>query len=1199
MDRTGNWYMHGNLRLSASEWRDAMDNADVNETLQTMRAINENADWLRAYLRKTDIPVEQLGLPDWEYNLLKRSGFYTLGDMLAHYPDLSVRQGSYMGQQTAKRMRRVIEKCCKQLLTERDNQTAVDDVKSETDVLPKSNIVKERLPVVESEESHSAAKETVPPIAAIPPIIAITPAVSVPAKISEQDLARLKTDITPLEALGLSAHSFNCLKRARVDTVGDVAARYPNALIRIQGFGKKSAEEVCAKIEEWCEHTRNSQVEIPAVKQVETPEELSEKESVPSAVLFRSKISEQDLARLKTDKTPIEDLGLSVRSYNCLKRAKIDTLGAAAARYPNDFIISIRNLGRKSAGEVCAKIEEWCERLLRGQTESLAVEHIETEETVENTAEVQERADALMQRLDGVTALEVLSSPEFSERASEFLRGIATPIEDLGLSARSYNCLIRAKVSTYGELFALYPDKLLDLRNLGRKTELELKAHIERYMERLRKSMILYCAGVKANVELCYSDEDIRESLLAQYTGAGFRGLSFQELRGDLPESVEDERVKKIIGALIAEKQLEYVDFRCYRVYPGFFDILTETTAFMSPEDRDVLRRRFRGDTLEAIAQDYGLTRERIRQKVKKYKPKVRHAFKANTGLDYFDEDFYAYLFTNYRDEGKEFWREYINVPEQTYFYLKELCDPGKKKIAEAIDDPNVAVSLKYRINAYLSRNKIYLDGELVERSRGAIEDFLLRKTGGEEMSSEEFCERYNALLRDNGVTDEKLYYSDAVIRSRTNKLSASVLCLWKQGQRLRFYDIASRDYTELLDSLNLESFENTEISTLKFFEDYPELMRSYDIRDQYELHNLLKKTLPEGSFHDLRFGRQPILQFGEFDRTSALYAMLEGLSPVSSEEFIECIHKEYGYDKATTLASYIQPLMKYCHNSVFSVDFKHIPKDRAQTFRAVLTEDFYFISEIKKLYSRLFPEADAEEINPYSLKGLGFTVLSKYAIQHFDSAADYFHQLLTKDDIYSLKPLRERYGTIMMFSQTLFDLRREYEIFLFGDEQIVNLRRLSRFGITKDDIYSYCDAVAAATEDGEYFTVYSLRQKGLESKLDGLGFDDLFYAWILAMHPDFAYQRVFGSIILLKTNESAFTSTRDFLRWLLSDYDSVDADDFISDCQENYGITIPSRFEITEAISGTDMYYDPIMGRIYSDKNVYYDELSDEPDDE
>ena len=39
--------------------------------------------------------------------------------------------------------------------------------------------------------------------------------------------------------------------------------------------------------------------------------------------------------------------------------------------------------------------------------------------------------------------------------------------------------------------------------------------------------------------------------------------------------------------------------------------------------------------------------------------------------------------------------------------------------------------------------------------------------------------------------------------------------------------------------------------------------------------------------------------------------------------------------------------------------------------------------------------------------------------------------------------------------------------------------------------------------------------------------------------------------------------------------------------------------FTITEAISGTDMYYDPIMNRIYSDKSIYYDDLSDDLSDE
>lgn len=59
---------------------------------------------------------------------------------------------------------------------------------------------------------------------------------------------------------------------------------------------------------------------------------------------------------------------------------------------------------------------------------------------------------------------------------------------------------------------------------------------------------------------------------------------------------------------------------------------------------------------------------------------------------------------------------------------------------------------------------------------------------------------------------------------------------------KMRYYDIDSRDYKELLDTLALDRFSNTEISTLKFFNDFPELMNKYDIRDQYELHNLLKK---------------------------------------------------------------------------------------------------------------------------------------------------------------------------------------------------------------------------------------------------------------------------------------------------------------------------------------------------------------------
>lgn len=52
----------------------------------------------------------------------------------------------------------------------------------------------------------------------------------------------------------------------------------------------------------------------------------------------------------------IEDLELSVRSYNCLKRAGINTVGDLVNKSEDDMM-KVRNLGRKSLEEVMAKLD--------------------------------------------------------------------------------------------------------------------------------------------------------------------------------------------------------------------------------------------------------------------------------------------------------------------------------------------------------------------------------------------------------------------------------------------------------------------------------------------------------------------------------------------------------------------------------------------------------------------------------------------------------------------------------------------------------------------------------------------------------------------------------------------------------------------------------------------------------------------------
>ena len=66
--------------------------------------------------------------------------------------------------------------------------------------------------------------------------------------------------------------------------------------------------------------------------------------------------SVQDAALAADLALPIEDLDLTVRSYNCLKREGIHTVGELIARSEAD-LLDIRNFGSKSIDEVKAKLQ--------------------------------------------------------------------------------------------------------------------------------------------------------------------------------------------------------------------------------------------------------------------------------------------------------------------------------------------------------------------------------------------------------------------------------------------------------------------------------------------------------------------------------------------------------------------------------------------------------------------------------------------------------------------------------------------------------------------------------------------------------------------------------------------------------------------------------------------------------------------------
>lgn len=171
---------------------------------------------------------------------------------------------------------------------------------------------------------------------------------------------------TTIEELALSVRAFNCLKRAGVDNLRDLVCKSEEDLIKVRNLGKRSMEEVIAKVrslgldirpedtgkEEWIAYLSHmpiiSEYAVGLIKDNKTTEDTNNSDEP------KQSITDKNFESLLS--TTIEELNLSVRAFNCLKRAGIDTVEDLVYRTEED-LIKVRNLGKRSFEEVIAKIK--------------------------------------------------------------------------------------------------------------------------------------------------------------------------------------------------------------------------------------------------------------------------------------------------------------------------------------------------------------------------------------------------------------------------------------------------------------------------------------------------------------------------------------------------------------------------------------------------------------------------------------------------------------------------------------------------------------------------------------------------------------------------------------------------------------------------------------------------------------------------
>ena len=452
-------------------------------------------------------------------------------------------------------------------------------------------------------------------------------------------LAYAEENDVAIRDLPISAREFNTLRLNGIEKISQLVVAIPESVAEsslvgtvVRGLRRDYLRQHKQELIKFVEGKAVAEVKTDsATTELVYVDENCKLAEAGKQLLDMPKKKAEILQYLIARATPIEDLGLSVRSYNALRRAFIDQVHKALALYPDGFV-ELRNLGKKSVDEICQVLEITAAKIAR---EIDGGADISTEEPVQLPEDTSIDTVA-----SDFSLMELLEHPAFKEKAKRCLKEVDVPIETMGFGVRAVNALKNASVFTFSAILPIYPDGIPSLRNIGAKTVAEIQEKVGYYLEKLQPIVAAYCGD---DTDAMYTDEYIAEKVMGCFDNTGFSGLSFPQMRSALPDAITDQRIKKCIGGLIAEKKLEYVDYRCYRVYPSVFDVLQES--LLPEEDKSILRQRMAGITLEAIAAERGVTRERIRQIVNKKLDKLREYAVNAYGVHYFDEDFYTYLY--------------------------------------------------------------------------------------------------------------------------------------------------------------------------------------------------------------------------------------------------------------------------------------------------------------------------------------------------------------------------------------------------------------------------------------------------------------------------------------------------------------------------------------------------------------------------
>ena len=632
----------------------------------------------------------------------------------------------------------------------------------------------------------------------------------------------------------------------------------------------------------------------------------------------------------------------------------------------------------------------------------------------------------------------------------------------------------------------------------------------------------------------------------------------------------EITKINELLSELIILKKIKKSNDNFYVVKPKIIDELKKVSE--KNNHYDIVMKKLSGRTLESIGTDYKVTRERIRQIIQKELSKLNPTQ---------EEDEYKEIIETYNIDCDLFC-QLFQEDQIVYYYLREKYKIGTKESVELIEEINLdtrqisVLNKKYNLINYYGEN-------VIARKTDILLAILKNNNGLMEYS--EMISEYNRLIELNDLEIEKLGEED--FRNIDSILNRSVYILCDVGRYYRYFDVDSLDETDITDIKEMLNVESGDYSSEFFFNNNQLLMKKIDIRNEYELHNFLRKFI--GNYNGkIIYSRMPDIFIDCEDKYSFVENLIQELSPISVDEFVDYVYQNYGHKYSTFRSLLTSNFDKYITNGTLISECPEFTQEQLRILKEKLTEDIYSIMTIKELLTDLFDVNDFKLINNINMSKLGYRLRGNYIMKiSITNLESYLRNIILSSEYYEIKPEMKKIGST--FPSYLYRFIYDLDIFKIDNDKYITIKKLNELGITKDDIKIFINEINKIIKENEYFNLYTLDKENYLTNLKKYNFPACFYENIISTIPEVKTLSLKNNSIFIKTNEQA---TREkFINSFITK-DKI----FISEIKNKilslYNIDL-QEYYIKEFINKKKFYLDNSIDCVYLNKDIYEKEIN------